>query len=434
MPSVSKSVSRSAPAKSKGPAPAADLTPEILKLRKGWKPGRPAPAALRKHALRLVASGVKPGEVARLVGVSYEAIRLWKKAAGVSVAKPTVPPTAAVTADVSVSSVEEIDIDLPEGVAPDSTMQPAGSAPRLRDTAHGLSAIEQAGILDLKQRHPSMGPAQIRIQLKRFNGWRLSVRAIARLLKQKGYQLVHVASTPKGQTIQRFEAPHRNALWQMDFVELRVGPERVSLLLVIDDFSRFCVAHELLTEATSEAVVELVKKAIHQHGKPEAVYTDRGSQFLAWRASSSLENFLEQQLIDHHVGTSYHPQGRGKVESLAGTIQRELWQVVHFSSVDEARARTATFFEWYNEKRAHMGIDGLTPADRYFGRWEAVKAQVDAVSRGRQLMLAGATSDRLTEEVTPAGGPAEVLRLVCIEGRMELRFLGHRVNLGPVEA
>lgn len=434
MSSSSQSVSRSAPTKSKVAAPAAELTPEVLKLRKGWKPGRPAPAALRKHALGLVASGVKPGEAARLVGVSYEAIRLWKKAAGVIItAKPTAPPLAAVTADVS-SCAEEVDVDLLEGVTPDSTMQPAGTGPRLRDTAHGLSVIEQAGILELKQRHPSMGPAQIRIQLKRFNGWRLSVRAIARLLKQKGYALVHVASTPKGQTIQRFEAPHRNALWQMDFVELRVGPERVSLLLVIDDFSRFCVAHELLTEATSEAVVELVKKAIRQHGKPEAMYTDRGSQFLAWRASSSLENFLEQQLIDHHVGTAYHPQGRGKVESLAGTIQRELWQVVHFSSVDEARARTATFFQWYNEKRAHMGIDGLTPADRYFGRWEAVKAQVDAVSRGRQLVLAGTASDRLTEEVTPAGGPAEVLRLVCIEGRMELRFLGHRVDLGPVEA
>jgi len=424
-------------ARRKVSALSSELTPEILKLRNGWKPGRPAPAALREHALQLVASGIKPGEVARVVGVSYESIRLWKNAAGVTVANAeakVTPPPPSTGASADVRSDEQVDLDLPEGVAPSPTMEPAGVVPRLRDTAHGLSMTEQAGILELKQRHPSMGPAQIRIQLKRFNGWRLSVRAIARLLKQKGYQLVHVSCTPKGQTIQRFEAPHRNAIWQMDFVELRVGPERVSLLLVIDDFSRFCVAHALLTEPTSEAVVELVKKAIHQHGKPESVYTDRGSQFLAWRGASSLENFLETELIDHHVGTSYHPQGRGKVESLAGTIQRELWQVVHFASVEEARSRTATFFQWYNEKRAHMGIDGLTPADRYFGRWEAVKAQVEAVSRGRQLVLAGTGTDRFTEEVHADGGPAEVLRLVCIEGRLELRFLGHRVNLGPIEA
>lgn len=419
-----------APSTQRGSARIPELTPQMSRLRAGWRPGYPAPEALVKHALDLIASGVKPGDVAALIGTTYESVRRWKNGIGATAAKLIALPSPMAATD---GPVPEVDIDLPEDVAPRPTIEPAGAAARFRDTAHGLSVAEQAGVLELKQRHPSMGPAQIRVQLKRFQGWRLSVRAIARLLKQKGYQLVHVTSLPKDQVVHRWEAPHRNAIWQMDFVELRVGPERVSLLLVIDDFSRFCVVHELFTEVTTEGVVNLLKKAIQQHGKPESVYTDRGGPFLAWRGASSLENFLEAELIDHHVGTSYHPQGRGKVESLAGTIQRELWQVVHFSSVDEARARTATFFQWYNEKRAHMGIDGLTPADRYFGRWEAVKAQVDAVSRGRQLVLAGTGSDRLTEEVPTAGGPAEVLRLLCIEGRLELRFLGHRVNLGPIE-
>ena len=45
-----------------------------------------------------------------------------------------------------------------------------------RDPANGLSVTEQEGILKLKEKHPSMGPAQIRVQLKRFQGWRISVR------------------------------------------------------------------------------------------------------------------------------------------------------------------------------------------------------------------------------------------------------------------
>ena len=84
-----------------------------------------------------------------------------------------------------------------------------------------------------------------------------------------------------------------------------------------------------------------------------------------------LGNFLEAELIDHHVSPSYRPQGRGKIESLAGTVQRELWQVVHFSSLEEARERTRSFFQWYNYGRAHMGIDGLTLADRYL--WQTPK-------------------------------------------------------------
>jgi hypothetical protein len=206
----SRTASVRASKESKGTVRSAELTPEILKLRDGWKPGRgAAPAALRKHALNLLSSGIKPGEVARVVGVTYQAIRLWKIAAGGGAVKPSAKqqPLVSAAGTTVTSAVGTIDVELPEGVTPEPTIQPAGAGIRLRDTAHGLSLTEQAGILELKQRHPSMGPAQIRIQLKRFNGWRISVRAIARLLKQKGYQLVHVASTPKGQTIQRFEAP-----------------------------------------------------------------------------------------------------------------------------------------------------------------------------------------------------------------------------------
>lgn len=404
----------------------AKLTREIAALRKGWRHGQPLPAALKARALELCASGVKPGEVARLIGTSYESVRLWSK----KVEQKTQPSTKSAPRAAASDGAEE-----PSVVAGETPVAAVAHAavPTPRDTAQGLSAVEQAGVLELKHKHPSMGPAQIRAQLKRFRGWRLSVRAVARVLVKNGFELVHVTSSPKGQESTRFEAPHRNALWQADFVELRVGPERVSLLLIIDDFSRYCVAFELMTEPTSEAVVAVLERAIHQHGKPEAIYTDRGGAFLAWRNASSLQQFLERELIDHHVSPSYRPQGRGKVESLAGTIQRELWNVVHFESVDAARDKVAGFFRWYNEARAHMGIDGLTPADRYFGRWEQVKARVDAATRGRLQALAAFTEGRVTEEIA-AGGPAEVLRLVAVDGRLELRFLGHRVDLGPIQA
>lgn len=404
------------------------LTREIAALRKGWRQGQPLPAALKKRALELCASGVKPGQVAKLIGTSYECLRLWSKKAAAKGPRKGAPPTAS---PQTASSETSVPTPTP---TPEASMTDIDSAsPTPRDTAQGLSAVEQAGVLELKAKHPSMGPAQIRAQLKRFRGWRLSVRAIARVLVKNGFEVVHVTSTPKDQPCTRFEAPHRNALWQMDFVELRVGPERISILLIIDDFSRYCVAHELMTEPTSEAVVTVIKRAIHQHGKPESIYTDRGGAFLAWRNASSLERFLEAELIDHHVSPSYRPQGRGKVESLAGTIQRELWNVVHFESVDVAREKVGSFFVWYNDARAHMGIDGLTPADRYFGRWEQVKARVDAATRGRTQALAVFTEGRVTEEIA-ASGPAEVLRLVAIDGRLELRFLGHRVDLGPIQA
>ena len=73
------------------------------------------------------------------------------------------------------------------------------------DPAQGLSEIEVAGILEWKKKHPSMGPAQLRAQLKRFNGWRLSIKAIARVLRGHGYAVVHRKSRPLGPEPIRFE-------------------------------------------------------------------------------------------------------------------------------------------------------------------------------------------------------------------------------------
>ena len=94
------------------------------------------------------------------------------------------------------------------------------------DPAQGLSDPEVAAILEWKKKHPSMGPVQLRAQLKRFMGWRLSIKAIARVLRGHGYALVHTKARPVGPEPVCFEAPRRNALWQADFCEVRVGEPR----------------------------------------------------------------------------------------------------------------------------------------------------------------------------------------------------------------
>jgi transposase InsO family protein len=256
-----------------------------------------------------------------------------------------------------------------------------------------------------------MGPAQIRAQLKRFLGWRLSVKAIARVLKQHGFQLVHGGGRPVGdEQPLRFEAPCRNALWQLDFTELRVGAERRYLLVIEDDFSRFVVGHCLAEGPTSEVAIATMREAIRRHGKPERVYTDRGAAFTAWRDVGAFERFLEEQLIDHSLRRAHHPQGGGKIEAVIATVQRELWEVVHFDAVADAECALARFVEEYNHRRAHLGIGGLTPADRFFGRWPEVAADLDAVSRRRQGALAIAEQHRLTHELLPAQDRALVLR------------------------
>jgi transposase InsO family protein len=368
--------------------------------------------AEQARALSLIVAGMQREQVAKTIGCTTESLRRWY-AEGKKRGLVTKLGASAVT----VAATEPV---------------AAPSAPR--DPGAGLGEHEVKAILDYKHKHPSMGPAQIRAQLKRFLGWRVSVKAIARVLRKAGYAPVHRKGRPVGdEHPRRFEAPHRNALWQLDFTELRVGSERRWLLVIEDDFSRFVVGHVLAEGPTSEVVVAALRESIRLHGKPERCYTDRGAAFTAWRDVTSCEQFLDEQLIDHSLRKAHRPQGGGKIESVIGTVQRELWEVIHFDSVDEAERALVTFFADYNHRRAHLGIGSLVPADRFYGRWPEVIAEMDAVSRRRQGALALSLDRRLFVEPPAAGERVVAFQLILVGDHAELHLGGRRIVLGRAE-
>jgi len=152
----------------------------------------------------------------------------WKRSASRSVGSRSISPCLESFGNGATKS------NTPATASVTTPSASASSAPL--DPGAGLGEHEVKAILDYKKKHPSMGPAQIRAQLKRFLGWRVSVKAIARVLRRAGFPAVHRKGRPVGQERPgRFEAPHRNALWQLDFTELRIGPERRWLLVI---FSR----------------------------------------------------------------------------------------------------------------------------------------------------------------------------------------------------
>ena len=374
----------------------------------------PFPPEVRQQALELILRRVPRAKIAQKFGCSTETLRLWARAAE----KELASGGGGVTVEPSASSP-------PEGEAPTT-------APK--DPGAGLAEAEVAAILHYKKRHPTMGPAQLRAQLKRFKGWRISNRAIARVLKQNGYELERRGGRPEEpEPPSSWEAPQRNALWQLDFTEVRIPEGRRALGIILDDFSRFVVGWGLFENPTSEDVVSMLKEAIRLHGKPEAIYTDRAGPFLAWGKQEGLQQFLERELIDHHVSPSYRPQGRGKVEAVLGTVKHELWEVEHFPGEADAVAALERFIDYYNHRRAHLALEGLTPADRFFGRWERVLAHMQAESRRRQGVEALRERAEISREIPPEHR-SEILRLVSSGGELELRFFGHRVRLGRIES
>lgn len=280
-------------------------------------------------------------------------------------------------------------------------------------------------VLEIKQDNPSYGPAQIQAYLRRFDGLRVCIKIVSNILVEAGYPLQKRKAKEPDAPL-RFEMTRPNEMWQIDILQFRVIEQTVYLLHAIDDFSRFSVGHRLLTSVRAEDVVSMVHEAVQRHGKPEALLSDRGPQFSAFRGMTAFERWLEQQLIDHPKARAYHPQTMGKLEALNSTIREELIDQHEFITVAETREHFARWFTRYCFQRPHLGIGGLTPADRYFGRAAQVREQIARAiaAGGRDLRDEILVGDRATRQ------DCTILQLRLVQDQLELWFAGKKVRLG----
>ena len=88
------------------------------------------------------------------------------------------------------------------------------------------------------------------------------------------------------------------------------------------------------------------------------------------------------------VARSHHPQTLGKCERFWETVGVEFWDRVKPQDLTDARTRFAHFIAYYNHSRPHQGIDGMTPADRFFGLESEVRKTIEATLSENELRIA----------------------------------------------
>jgi hypothetical protein len=163
---------------------------------------------------------------------------------------------------------------------------------------------------------------------------------------------------------------------------------RVYLVAFLDDHSRFLVGYGLHASQSSALVLEVLRAALAGYGTPQEILTDNGSQYVTWRGQSAFSRELERRGIRQVVATPRHPQTLGKIERFWGTLWRECLETAVFLDLGDARMRIGHFIDHYNFQRPHQGIDGLVPADRFFGAASAVRRTLQARVAANALELA----------------------------------------------
>ena len=270
-------------------------------------------------------------------------------------------------------------------------------------------------ILDIWRAHPGLGPSQIRNQLRREN-MKVSIHTVRCVLEENGY--VHPKVRREVVHDKRYEAVRPNHMWHLDFLHRHIHKQKVYILLVMDDFSRFIVAAVIVNGERVAAVQEAFLGAVNRYGKPEKAMSDGGSAFCAWKGVGAFTNLLNELEVDQLIAQI--PQVNGKIEALNGNIQKELFNKVIFSDLEDANHGLSAWIQHYNFGRTHHALGGLlVPADRYFGRADEVLAQIEA----------GRSPSGVDEPIPPAERQVDLFRVSSCRGQVELHLLGHRIVL-----
>lgn len=248
---------------------------------------------------------------------------------------------------------------------------PAGLMDQPRGGPKGsrLPELTKRTIVMLKEANPDYGCQRISDMLARGPALPASPGAVAKVLREAGYEMQEVKTRPHKDKVRRFERATANQMWQTDLFTfiLKRQNRRVYLVAFLDDHSRFIVGFGLYASQAAVLVMETLRAAISSYGAPQEILSDNGTQYVTWRGKSAFSKELEKRGIKHLVAKPKRPQTLGKTERFWGTLWRECVETSVFLDMEDARKRIGLFIDHYNFRRTHQGIDGLAPADRFFG-------------------------------------------------------------------
>jgi len=196
-------------------------------------------------------------------------------------------------------------------------------------------------------------------------GWHVNFKRVHRLWKQEHLQVPrkqHRRRRLPGSSTNscvRHKAGHANHVWSYDFLTDRTEDGRqLKLLVVIDEFTRECLAIEVGRTFTARDVILTLQYLFAVRGAPGHLRSDNGPEFVA----QEIQRWLDRASVDTLYVQKASPWENGYVESFNGKLRDELLNRELFLSLPEARYVLDEWRHEYNQRRPHSGLNWRTPA------------------------------------------------------------------------
>ncbi len=149
-----------------------------------------------------------------------------------------------------------------------------------------------------------------------------------------------------------------NRMWSLDFMtDTLYDGRKVRILNIIDDYNRQALAMEADTSIPAKQVTQILERLAETHGKPVAIRTDNGPEFISHRLMGWChKNRIQMQFIQPGK-----PVQNSLIERFNGSYRKEILDAYVFYSLDELRAITREWMQEYNNYRPHDSLGGMTP-------------------------------------------------------------------------
>ncbi len=130
------------------------------------------------------------------------------------------------------------------------------------------------------------------------------------------------------------------------------------MLTILDEYTRECHVLRADRALRSADVLLWLRKAIEEHGAPQYLRSDNGSEFMA--------KIVQQWLSENRIRTLYiepgSPWQNGFVESFHGRFRDECLNREQLWTLTEARVVIEDYRREYNQFRPHSKLGYQSPA------------------------------------------------------------------------
>jgi transposase InsO family protein len=260
-----------------------------------------------------------------------------------------------------------------------------------KPTWNRLTSQEVHYVLSAARQTPELSCRQVAAWITDNQGFSVSESTVYRILRREGLVKRPEMRLVAGKEYHRkTTGPHQ--MWATDASYFRVvGWGYYYLVTVMDDYSRFILAHKLQRDMTSDSFIEVVQDAVDLTGMTEIPMEDR-TRLLSDNGpgyvSRSFRDYLHLVGIRHILASPYHPQTNGKLERYHQSIKRDVNQIPYDAPAN-LNVAIADFVSYYNNRRYHKALGNVTPSDVLKGRREEIlqrrkEVQAQTIERRRR--------------------------------------------------